>query len=48
MKKLREELVARTLNSEIGLVIKFIKGIPKIVKNTEVSRSKPQHFLILK
>ncbi|KAL4127541.1 hypothetical protein QTP88_011708 [Uroleucon formosanum] len=46
MRKLREELAARSSNGETGLTIKFIKGVPRIVKNAEVSNSKPQNFLI--
>jgi len=45
MKKLRDELAARSSNGETGLIIKFIKGVPRIVKNLEGSTSKPQDFL---
>lgn len=45
MRKLREELAARSSNGETGLIIKFIKGVPRNVKNAEVSTSKPQDFL---
>ncbi|KAL4104571.1 hypothetical protein QTP88_019866 [Uroleucon formosanum] len=46
MRKLHEELAACSSNGETGLTIKFIKGVPRIVKNSEVSNSKPQDFLI--
>jgi hypothetical protein len=46
MRKLREKLAARSSNGETGLTIKFIKGVPRIVKNAEISNSKPQDFLI--
>jgi hypothetical protein len=45
MKKLRKELAARLSNGETGLIIKFIKGVPRIIKNLEGSTSKPQDFL---
>jgi len=45
MKKLREELAARLSNGKTDLIIKFIKGVPRIVKNAEVSTSQPQDFL---
>lgn len=44
MKKLREELNQRTLKGEMDLTIKFVYGVPNIVKKSEVisTHSQPQ------
>jgi hypothetical protein len=45
MKKLREELKQRTSKGEMDLTIKFVNGVPDIVKKSEIisTHSQPQH-----
>lgn len=47
MKKLCEELASRTNNGEIGLTIKFQRGVPKIIKiigASNIQSQNPKNF----
>lgn len=43
MKRLRDELALRSSNGEDELIIKFVKGVPKIVKKSEFVRNFSQN-----